>query len=130
MSQMSFKPDYGFQLVTDGIAPTTDLFFYDFCLNSISVLGPSNYSTTVEHRYRGTWHALSLDFNEAQLQEILARTTPEVADSLRAELRRDPASARSIDLPGQIIFSVRARFGKLQTAEKEQFVPLVVHGIL
>jgi hypothetical protein len=127
---MRVKPDYRLRLLKDGVAPGTDLFFYDFHLFSISVLGGGNYSTTVNTRYDGQMHALSLDFNQRQLEEILARADLSLAASIRAELSQDAVSIRSIDLNACVTFAVRARSGRLQTAEKEQFIPLITQEIL
>jgi hypothetical protein len=70
-----FKADYGLRLMQQGVSPTTDLFFYDFRLFSLSVLGRGNYSTMVEKRFEGELPALPLDFNHAQLGRYLRRPT-------------------------------------------------------
>lgn len=127
---MGFKPDYGLRLLREGVTPATDLFFYEFHLFSISVLQHGDYSTTVQTLYDGQMHALSLDFNQVQLEAILARANPSVAAFVWAELSQDGVSARSIDLDACVTFAVRARLGQLQIAAKEQFVPLITQEIL
>jgi hypothetical protein len=127
---MGLKPDYGLRLVQDGVASITDLFFYDFHLFSLSVLGGGDYSTTVDTSYNGEIYALSLDFNQKQLGQILSKANPSVAAAVRAELSQDGLSVRSIDVIEPMTFAVRARLGGLQTAEKEQFVPLIAQEIL
>ena len=62
--QMSFKPDFGLRLKTDGISRDVDQYFYDFRLWSLTVLGRGQYSTGVEMPLAGELHALSLDFNQ------------------------------------------------------------------
>jgi hypothetical protein len=115
----------------DGYSPTTDLYFYEFRLHSISVLGNGDYSTMVEQRYEGEMHALSLDFSQAQLEKILAGADPQVEASVRAELSKDPISARTIELDGFVSFAARARLGRLEIGStNEQFVPLVAQEIL
>jgi hypothetical protein len=125
-----FKPDYGLHLMQQGTSSATDLFFYDFRLFSLSLLGHGEYSTTVEKGLEGELYALSLDFNHAQLERILAKAGPLIATLVRTEISRDPASPRSIDFEGHVAFGVRARLGQLQTVAKEQFVPLVAQEIL
>jgi hypothetical protein len=125
-----FKPDYGLHLMQQGTSSTTDLLFYDFSLFSLSLLNRGEYSTTVEKGHDGKFYALSLDFNQAQLEQILAKADPLIAAFVRTEISQDPASPRSIDFEGHIVFGVRARLGQLQTAAKEQFVPLVTQEIL
>jgi hypothetical protein len=93
------------------------------------VLGRGEYSTTVETPYQGELHALSLDFNHDQLEQILQKTEQHLATFLRTELSRDPVSPRTIDFDGHLEFSVRTKLGQLQTAAKEQFVPLVAQEI-
>jgi hypothetical protein len=127
---MGFKPDYGLRLVRDRTPLTADLFFYDFHLFSLSILSSGCYSTTVDTPYKGVLHALSLDFDHNQLERILSKATPRVAEVLWAELSYDPISARSIDLERRVAFGVRARLGRLQTAAKERFVPLIAKEIL
>jgi hypothetical protein len=72
----------------------------------------------------------SLDFNHAQLEQILAKADLHLAAFVRTEIAHDPASPRSIDFEGHVMFGVRARLGQLQTVAKEQFVPLVAQEIL
>ncbi len=128
---VTFKPDYGLRLLEDGYSPTTDLYFHEFRLYSISILGNGDYSTTVEQRYGGEMHALSLDFNQAQLEKILAGADPQAAVFVRAELSKDPISSRTIELDRFVNFGVRARLGCLVTGSKnDQFVPLVAQEIL
>jgi hypothetical protein len=75
-------------------------------------------------------HALSLDFNHAQLEQILVGAEPALTAFVRAELSKDPASPRTIELDGYVSFAVRARLGCLQTGTYEQFIPLVAKEIL
>jgi hypothetical protein len=127
---VGFKPDYGLRLLKDGFSREADLYFYDFRLFSISVLGNGNYSTMVENRYDGEMHALSLDFNHAQLEEILVSADPKTAAVVRNELSQDSRSVREIEFDEYVPFAVRARLGSLQTGAHEQFVPLVAQEIL
>ena len=125
---MSFKPDYGLRLMRDGIS--VDQYFYDFRLYSLSVLGRGQFSTMVEIPHAGELHALSLDFNQKQLEQILSKAPPRLTAFLRAELERDPASPRTIDFEGEVSFGVRTRLGQLQKVQRESFVPLVAQEIL
>jgi len=127
---MPFKPDYGLRLLKEGVSPTMDQFFYDFRLYSLSLLGRGQYSTMVEIPYAGQLHALSLDFNQQQLNQILSKATPQLRTLIIAELAADPDSPRTIEFDGEISFGVRARLGQLQKVPKESFVPLVAQEIL
>ena len=112
----------------DGIS--VDQYFYDFPLFSLTVLDRGQYSTTVELPYEGQLHALSLDFNQEQLGQILSKAPPRLAAFLRAELEHDQDSPRTIDFEGEVSFAVRARLGQLQKVQRESFVPLVAQEIL
>jgi hypothetical protein len=127
---MAYAPDYGLRQMRDGISPIADQFFYDFRLFSLTVLGRGEYSTMVQMPLGGEMHALSLDFNQEQLVRILAKAAPPLAAFIRAELTRDPSTPRNIDFEGYIAFGVRARLGPIQTAAKEQYVPLIAQEIL
>lgn len=127
---MSYKPDYGLRLMNDGVSRKADQFFYDFRLYSLIVLGRGQYSTMVEMPLAGELHALSLDLNQGQLDQILAKASPQLVLFLRNELLPDPITPRAIDFKGEIVFGVRARLGELQKVQNESFVPLVAQEIL
>lgn len=127
---LTFKPDYGLRLLRGGISPNVDLIFYDFRLYSLTVLGPGQYSTMVEMPYIGEMHALSLDFDEAHLARILSKAAEQLRAHITSQLTADPATPRTIDFDGAVSFGVRARLGKIQTVQRESFVPLVAQEIM
>ena len=94
---MGFKPDYGLRRHQDGVSPTVDLFFYNFRMFSLTILGSDEYSTASDTQYAGQLRCLSLDFNQAQLDQMLAKAEQHLATHLRAELARDLDSPRSIE---------------------------------
>jgi hypothetical protein len=126
---MSYKPDYGLKLFTAGVGQEVDQFFYNFALFSLTVLKQGRYSTMVELPYDGERCALSLDFNQEHLEQILAKAPHRIAVFIRQEIFRDPSSPRTIDFEGEVIFGVRARLGQLQVLERERFVPLVAEDV-
>jgi hypothetical protein len=127
---MSYKPDYGLRLMNAGVGRHVDQFFYDFRLYSLTVLGRGQYSTMVDLPSEGELYALSLDFNQVQLEQILSKAPPDLAAFLRKELSLDSSSPRTIDFNDNIPFGVRARLGQLQSNQREKFVPLVAQEIL
>jgi hypothetical protein len=84
----------------------------------------------VELPYAGELHALSRDFNQKQLEQILSKAPPQLLAFLRKELSRDPFTPRTIDFEGEVVFGVRARLGQLQKVQRESFVPLVAQEII
>lgn len=127
---MSFKPDYGLRQMNDGVSRNVDQFFYDFRLYSLTVLGRGQYSTMVEIPLAGELHALSLDFNQNQLDQILYRAPPQISSFIRKELTRDPSGPRTLDFEGQVVFGVRVRLGEVQKVQRESFVPLIAQEII
>jgi len=127
---MSYKPDYGLRLMQDGISRDTDHNFYDLRLYSLTVLGSGQYSTMVELPFAGELHALSLDFNQRQLDQILSHAPPEIASFIPNEIAGDPSTPRTIDFAGEVVFGVRARLGEIQRVERETFVPFIAQEII
>ena len=127
---MSFKPDYGLRQINEGLSRDLDQYFYDFRLYNLSVLGRGQYSTMVEIPFAGELHALSLDFNQKQLDQILSKASSQIASFLRKEIALDPSTPRTIDLEGEVAFGFRARLGQLQKVQRESFVPLVAQEIM
>jgi hypothetical protein len=127
---MSFKPDYGLRLTNDGVSRDVDHVFYDFRLYNLAILGHGQYSTMVEIPYDGEVYALSLDFKQEQLDQILLKAEPPLAAFLRGELSRDPSTPRMINLEGEVAFGVRACLGELQKVQRESFVPFVAQEIM
>jgi hypothetical protein len=124
------KPDYGSQLLREGVSCEVDLLFYGYAIFSIDVLGPGQYSTMADKERGGKWYAVSMDFDQRQLDRILSIAPQQVAHRVRAELARTPGSPRAIDLSEPVLIDVRARLGKPQKAAAEVFVPLVCQEIL
>lgn len=127
---MSFKPDYGLKLLSSGTSRSTNLHFCDFRLYSLTILGRGDYSTMVEIPVDGQVYAMSLDFNQSILDQILCKAPHEISSYLNGELLRDPNTLRTIDFNGEVVFGVRAQLGELQRAQEEQFVPLVAQEII
>ena len=84
----------------------------------------------VETPLAGELRALSLDFNQKQLEQILSKASHQIAAFLRKELARDPSTPRTLDFEGEVVFGVRARLGQLQQVQRESFVPLVAQQIM
>ena len=124
-----FRPDYGIRLVEQGFGSKADHFFYSFRLYSLTVLSPGEFSTMVDWPYQGKVFALSLDFNQAILDDILRQAPPDTAEDIRNAIQNARIGS-TIDFNDPVSFGVRARLGKLQSAEKEQFIPLVAQEIL
>ena len=126
---MSYKPDYGLRMLTDGMKSGDILHFLTFPLYSLSVLGHGEYSTMVELPLGDELYALSLDFNQAQLDIILSKADIQLAEFIRNELYNAPFRLRTINFEGVVIFEVQARLGEMQSVQNESFVPFVAQEI-
>jgi len=127
---MTFAPDYGLRRMRDGATADLDIFLDEVLFDSIDVLEEGQFSAMVEEPYDGEPHALSLDFNRQQLDDILARGSVELQEFVQAELMRDPDSSREIDFEEDVMCGVRARLGEVQEVQDERFVPLIVQEIV
>ena len=103
----SYKPDYGLSRLNAGVGGNADHFFSGFRLYSLGVFDFGQYSTMVEISRDGHPHALSLDFNQQQLRQILSKASPGLAAFLKQEISRDPGSP----------------LGQMQVIDGERFVP-------
>jgi len=84
----------------------------------------------VEIPFAGELYALSLDFNQKQLDQILSKAPPQISSFIRKELTHDPVTPRTLDFEGEVVFGVRARLGELQKVQWESFVPFVAQEII
>ena len=127
---MSFKPDYGLRLLKDGVSSTVDHRFYDFRLYSLSVIARGQYSTMVELPYGEEIYALSLDFSQSQLDQILAKASPSLQQYIRAQLSADPATPPKGNFFDGGVSLGGERFGEIpQAATKGIFALLVAEEI-
>ena len=68
---MAYKPDYGLKLLQDGVSNEASIHFPQFVIYSITVLDYEKYSTMVEIPYDNQVYAVSIDFTQEQLQEMM-----------------------------------------------------------
>ena len=122
---MALRPDYGLYLLRQGVTPDVEYKFYDFRLYNLALIGRDQYSTMVDLPFDGQVFALSLDFNEEHLNQILRKASPELRFEVEQQVAADPAAPRGIAFRGEVSFGVRARLGAVQKATAESFVPLV-----
>ena len=123
------KPDYGLSLRKSGYDASLQIVFVNWKIWYIIVLGPGRYSTFAEKDHQGERHAVSLDFDADQLQEILVKGSPTLRKWIERQICQDPITPRRIDLPETIHCGIRARLGEEQRGELETFVPLVIESV-
>ena len=54
--------------------------FYDFRLFNLALIGKGQFSTIVDLPFDGQVFALSLDFNEEQLDQILSKASSDLSN--------------------------------------------------
>jgi hypothetical protein len=77
----------------------------------------------------GETHAISLDFGLEILGAILSLCPDEIAQFIGTDLTNNAFVGHTSELPAAITFAVTARLGELQTADQEQYVPLVAQSV-
>jgi len=93
------------------------------------VIGPGEFTTLITVPVDGEEHALSLDFGADILGGIMADAQPTTC----ARLHAWPLGCRGGDtfqLPELITFGASATLGEVQKAQKEEYVPLIIHELL
>jgi hypothetical protein len=123
-----FKPDYGLTMSKLGFKNDVEIPITDFSFDSITPLGNNAFSTTIEYLQEGVTYALSIDYTGEQLKHILSDT-----DEMETILKKvnDPfITVVTVELKHPIIFDLVARLGKLQTAQQEQFIPLILQEVI
>lgn len=126
---MSFAPDFGIRLIRDGASPDLDIHIVPFELDHISIVNDELFTTISNMVFDGEPHAVSLDFGVEALKAIHALCPDEIAQFIADELSENSFEGYTIELPEPVTLAVTARLGELQTAEKEQYVPLIVQSV-
>ena len=126
---MAFAPDYGLRRKRDGLDSSVEIHFQAFLVDHVSVLSRGLYSTMSDIHYAGEYHAISLDFGQDHLEEILSRGPMSLRMFVKLKLDQDPATPRTIDFPETVYCDVYARIGEEEQGQYESFLPFTVQSI-
>lgn len=126
---MSFAPDFGMRLVRDGASRDLDIYLVPFELDHISIVDDKSFTTMANMEVDGEPHAVSLDFDLEILEAIAALCSDETAQLIWRELARNLFAGFTLELPEPVAFAVTAKLGRLQTADQEQYVPLIAQSV-
>jgi len=124
---MTFLPDYGLALKQSGLDGPH--YFLNFKTDNITKVGQCNFTTLVIYPMHGVDHALSLDFNEDHLLKILEQSQPKTVDHIMNWLNSSPIHS-TIQIPESLSFGCKAVLGEVQSAPKEQYLPLLLEEII
>lgn len=126
---MSFVPDFGMRLVRDGASRELDVHLVPFQLDHISVVDEESFTTMSNVEVYGETHAISLDFDLEILGAIMSLCPDEIAHFIATDLMNNSFAGHTSELPEPINFAVTARLGELQTADQEQYIPLLAQSV-
>jgi len=126
---MSFAPDFGLRLVRDGASPETDILLVPFQLGRISVVNEELLTTVSGMDFGGEPHAVSLDFDAKILKSIKQLCPKKIARLIEGELQNSFTKGHTLMFPQPVELAVTARLGKVQKAQYEGFIPLVVQSV-
>ena len=123
-----FFPDLGLRFLEAGYRDAT-FTFSRFAGSMMARVGQDLYTTmaniTMERVY-----AMSVDFDGACFEALLALQAPRARDELRRIFAGPFRQPTQVDIPqGAIVFGLRARLGEPQTNGDETYVPFVAFEI-
>ena len=124
----NFRPDYGLALIRAGVNRDLQSNFYTLHLDHISAICPGQFTTLITVILNEAEHALTLDFDEDKLNDILERAQPATVSRVRAWLS-SLQDVGTLEIPEHITFGACASLGEEQRAEKEIYVPLIIQEV-
>jgi hypothetical protein len=125
----NLRPDLGLHRLQHGFSRATEQIFYDVEVVDFDFVSPNLYSIMFEHSEDGVAYALSFDFDNQLMSQILGKLPPtECATFLNSiEGRRYPFRAT---LPQPIhLNTIESYLGETQHGAHDAFVPFVVKRI-
>lgn len=125
---MPYDPDYGIWLKDNGISRQTKITFSDLPLRHVDVVSAGHYCTTAATAVDGRGYAVTFDFDDAILEQIIFLLPDALASTIKPALKTAKGPA-SFELPGPLRLQATARIGTRQNGRDEQFVPLVIEKI-
>ena len=126
---MAYKPDYGLKLLQDGVSNEVSIHFPQFVIYSITVLDYEKYSTMVEIPYDNQVYAVSIDFTQEQLQEMMKFASKNAVEQITENLDADMFTQRTIDINEPFMVDLTVSLGELQRNQYEEFVPFVIRSV-
>ena len=125
---MSHDLDYGIWLRDNGVSQQTEITFSDLPLRHLDVVSAGHYCTTAATVVDGRRYAVTFDFDDSILEQIIFLLPDVLASSVRPALKAASGPA-SFELLRLVRLQATARIGTLQDGRDEQFLPLVIEKI-
>lgn len=123
------RPDHGAYLHAQRISATVSLVFYDVPIDHVSVTDTSTVTTLVNKVEKGTEYAISFDFTEEAVAQLLARAPGGTLGTLERAARGPTPRARTVEFTPPLRVQLEARVIPLQRVRGEFFAPLLVYRV-
>ena len=119
-------PDLGLAYLNEGFSRDASHHFYDVPFEEIDFVAPHSYSVMLNKAHKGEVHALSLDFSDDILAELLAHLPAGARKTFGKSIIGKPFPFRA-KLPSQVtVFAVECHLGQRQHVANEEFVPFII----
>ena len=130
----NFDPDYGLHILSSGWSQSAPIYLLNCSLDHIGVLKVGRYRATMGRTTGGKRFAITYDFGEDVLHEIL-KVVPEHIRRLInkgiEEQKNDSLNMLTVEFNKLVpISGVAAHLGSVEQAEYEKFVPLIVERLI
>lgn len=128
--------DYGLLLYnqTRDLPEKPQFVFMNFVIANLARVEPNLYSVSSKTEVEGEEYAMTIDFDKAILDSMLALLPGYISDQLRQALKGEDNYPIFIDLsqnPGDpITMDIRTKIGELQQGEDEDFISMIVTEVL
>jgi hypothetical protein len=125
---MPYAPDYGLMLLNQGHDKDFLVTFSTFRLSHISAVEPGLFTTIVNIPGGDIDFAMSVDFSDEILQNIISHCPQESSDAI-VNWANDLRGSATLQLPEPVIFSLVAQLGEVQTNGQESYAPFVAQSV-
>ena len=122
---MDLAKDFGTFLHSQG-NPDAEYAFLPFRMYHMAVLGEGSYSSTSNTGWGGEMYAMTVDFDQRILNDILRLLPDQVAIPIQDAIENQARPPAMLNLPYPIDVDLTARLGACQQSENEDFIPFVV----
>lgn len=124
-----FKKDYGLKMLEEGYSNEVLFNYPNFKIFSITIIGLKQFTTMVDFPYNDEVYALSVDFDDEALIQMMVFSSLFTQEQLIKELQSDPITPRTIDLVDSFSVSLSLKLGNIQKNQNETFLPFLIHKI-
>lgn len=129
-------PDYGLYVMKKGLTTNsnpneTKHYFYDVYFYGMNMLSLSDFTICLNNQFDGQTFAISFDFDQTILENILGQLPKWHAQSILEDINNAIKVKQSaVNFTDSFIAAaVECHIGMLQTSLHEQFVPFVIDSI-